>query len=252
MGGILQTFLGLQGQVGSPILPATLPNLTLWYNTDQNIVSKVTLNVSNEVTQLKDLSNFGHPANSRNAKYPDYVTNVLNGLNGIEFTASNQDNLDINPISWAVGLSGFSLYVVAKPTSFVSSFPLVNTNLGLGIQWNGTNWQIGGAGGVSTANSVVNNTNNAHIYGFIFDGAQTGDANRIKFRYDRTPQTLTFTSSPSTITASASTMYFCGNNRNAPTSFMDGYLFEVLIWTRALSNNEITGVENYIKSHWGI
>ena len=254
MGGIMMPYLSTLAQVGVPIDPNEIPNLSLWYNPDVNTAPKVTLNGSTEVTQIIDLSGAGHPANSFGARYPDYVTNVLNGLSGVRYTSANLDNLDINPIAWAQNQSGFTLYVVARPTAIPGTqFPLVVTDANLGIQWTGTAWQVGAGGGLATTATATNNTATAHIYGLIFDGAATGNANRLKFRYDRQPQTLTFSSSPGTATsASASTMYFGGNNRNNPKSYMDGYLFEVMIWLRALNASEILGTEAYIRGHWGI
>lgn len=253
MGGIMMPYLSTLAQVGGAIQPNEIPNLNLWYNPDVNVTSKVTVNGSNEVTQIIDLSGSGHPANSFGAKYPDYVTGALNGHNAVRYTSLNLDNLDINPISWAQNQAGFTIYVVAKPTTIPGTqFPLVVTDANLGIQWTGSAWQVGAASGIATA-SVTNNTAVPHIYGMIFNGAATGNANRLKFRYDRSEQVLNFSASPGTATSgSAATMYFCGNNRNNPKSYMDGYLFEVMIWLRALTASECIGTEAYIREHWGI
>lgn len=254
MAGILMPYVGILGQAsGLVIAPNNIPNLSLWYNPDVNTASKVTVNGSNEVTQILDLSGSGHPANSLNARYPDYATNVLNGLGGVLFNGVD-DNSDINPIAWAHSLSGFTVYTVARPTTVgAAAWPLTITNENLGIKWNGTAWQVGAASGLGTV-TVTNNTATAHIYGMIFDGSATGNANRLRFRYDRAEQTLDYgaTTVGTATSGTASTMYFCGNRRNAPTEYMAGYLFEVLIWTRALNANEITGTEAYIQEHWGI
>lgn len=247
--------MGLLAQQGLVVYrPEQIPNLSLWYNPDQNTAAKVTLNGSNEVTRINDLSSAGHPADSFGAKYPDYATNVLNGLNAVQYTAANSDNLDINPISWAQNQGGFTLFVVAQPTSVpATQFPLVVTDANLGIQWSGTNWQVGAAGATATTSTATNDTSRAHIYGMIFNGAGIGNAGRLRFRYDRVEQTLTYSANVGIATSStASTMYFCGNNRNTPKSYMSGYLFEVMVWLRGLSNSEILGTENYIRSHWGI
>lgn len=255
MSGIVLPIFGQLAQQGlNAIAPASIPNLSLWYNPDQNTAAKVTLNGSNEVTQVIDLSGAGHPANSFGSKYPDYATNVLNGLNAVQFTAANSDNLDINPIAWAQSQTGFTMFSVVRPTTISGAFPLVNTDGGLGIQWNGTAWQVGGGGGVATPSTpITNDTSKAHIYAIIFNGSAATDATKLRFRYDRQDIPLTFTSSPGTATSgTARTMYFCGNNRNSPNAFMSGYLFEVMIWLRALNATEISGTEAYIKQHWNI
>lgn len=255
MGGILLPIIGELAQQGGAIAPDQIPNLSLWYNPDQNVASKVTLNGTSEVTQVIDLSGLGHPANSFGAAYPDYITNAWNGHGAPRYTAANADNLDINPIAWAQSLPGFTIFSVVWPTTIgATAFPLTNSDTGLGVQWNGTAWQIGGGGGVATPSpAIVNDVSRPHIYAIVFDGAQTGDANRLKFRYDRAQQNLAFTASPGTATSSAAkTFYFCGNNRANPKASMNGYLLEVMIWTRALNTQEILGTETYIKQHWNI
>jgi hypothetical protein len=42
-----------------------------------------------------------------------------------------------------------------------------------------------------------------------------------------------------------------GGNALAST-YMDGYIGEVLIWTRALTASEITSVEYYINQKWAL
>lgn len=254
MGGIIMPIMGILAQMGGVIAPNQIPNLSLWYNPDVNTATKVTLNNSNEVTQIVDLSGAGHPANSFGSKYPDYVTNVQNGLAGVRYTVANSDNLDINPIAWAQSRPGFTIYTVARPTTFnTSAWPLTATDTNLGVKWNGTAWQVGGGGGLATV-SLANDTTRPHIYGLVFDGTKTGNAERLRFRYDGIDQALNFgATTVGTVTSSAAkTFYFGGNNRDTPNQFMDGYLFEVMIWLRALNQQEILGTENYISAHWNI
>ena len=92
----------------------------------------------------------------------------------------------------------------------------------------------------------------------LFDGSQTGNANRQVFRYDQAAKTLTFTGTIGTTTGSPAYWYFGGDNRSGAaggalaSTYMDGYIGEVLIWTRALSSSEITSVEAYINQKWGL
>ena len=154
----------------------------------------------------------------------------------------------------------FTIYVIARPTSFpITKFPLLYTDTDLGIWWNGTNWSAGQSIGNYGTTTLTNDTSNFHIYGFIFDGTQTGNANRLKFRYDRTDQTLTFTGTIGTTTGTPAYMFFGGDNRGSvgagnalSGTYMDGYIGEVLIFTRSLSASEITSTENYIKTKWNI
>ena len=52
--------------------------------------------------------------------------------------------------------------------------------------------------------------------------------------------------------------YFGGNNRSGgaggalATTYMDGYIGEILIWTRTLTGSEIASVEYYLNQKWGL
>ena len=54
-------------------------------------------------------------------------------------------------------------------------------------------------------------------------------------------------------------MFFGGDNRGSvgagnslSSTYMNGYIGEVLIFTRAITPSEITSTENYIKTKWNI
>lgn len=256
-------YLSTIAQAGGLVIstPQSLPNLSLWYNADYGTAANfgsVTAN-GGSVGKWKDLTGVSQDANVRGGagKSPSYSTPILNGLGAVFYQSSGSNNLDINPITWAQSKSGFTIYVVGKNTALgASARPLTVSDGNLGMRWNGSAWQVGAATGLATA-STASETSNWHIYGIIFDGSKT-DADqttqnnlRLRFRYDRADQTLTFSANPGTATsASASYFYFGGNNNVG--EYMDGYLAEVLIWTRALTANEISAVENYINTKWGI
>lgn len=103
--------------------------------------------------------------------------------------------------------------------------------------------------------TVTNDTTKFHTYGLIFNGAASGNANRLQFRYDKAATTLTYTGNVTANTGSINYFFFGGNNRNVGDTqgtFMDGYIGEVLIWTRALNSSEILAAETYIANKWAI
>lgn len=251
--------------------PNVLPNLSLWYNgsssaTTVNGVTTNNFNVSvvdgTSISAWNDISGGGHASNVNGGtgKQPNYATPIQNGLGALFYTSANSENLDINPIAWSQNLSGFSIYIVARPTSLpATQFPLVVTDTSLGVWWNGTNWSIGQSVGNRGTVTVTNDTTKFHIYGMIFDGTQTGNANRLKFRYDRVDQTLSFTGTIGTSTGTPTYMFFGGDNRGSvgagnalSGTYMDGYIGEVIIFTRAINATEIVQTENYIKTKWNI
>jgi hypothetical protein len=270
MGGIMMPYMGAMAGQQVVTNPSSLPNLSLWYNasTSATVVNGVsTNNFQGAVVNTTSISKWvdlqavagDSNVNGGTGKEPNYATPIQNGLGAVLFTSSNSENLDINPTAWAQSLSGYSVYVVARPTSTpVTAFPLVVSDTSLGIWWNGTNWSAGITAGNRGTVTLTNDTTKFHIYGLIFDGSQTGNANRLKLRYDTADQTLTFTGTIPTTTGSPAYMYFGGDNRSGGAggalsgTYMDGYIGEVLIYTRALSSGEIAGVEGYIKAKWGL
>lgn len=274
MGGILLPIFGDYAAQGSAVVPNQIPNITLWYNAsaNQTLVNNVLTNnfQSNpltdgtEVTKWKDLSGVGQDANVYNAgggNGPLYKTGIQNGLSSLLYASANKRNLDINPIgAWAKLQAGFTIYTVLKITSLpASAVQVLVTDANLGHQWTGTYWQVGAAGGLATAQSTTISTTSWTMHGMVFDGNYTNanqalqNAGRLVYRYNKAQQTMTFSANPGTQTSNtASVMYVGGNNRSAPLSYMDGYIGEILMWTRTLTATEIGQVETYLSQKWGL
>lgn len=266
MGGIMMPYMGDMGQQGY-VAPNQIPNLSLWYNgsassTTVNGVVKTNFQAAvtngSSISKWTDLQAVGGDSNvfGGGANNPTYTIPIQNGLGSVTYNSANSNNLDINPTAWAQNLSGMSIYVVSRPTSFPGTvFPLTVTDTSLGMWWNGTTWSIGQSAGNFGTSSITNDTTKFHMYGMIFDGSQTGNANRLKFRYDKTTPTLTFTGTVGTTTSTPAYFFFGGDARNSGTFsklYMSGYIGEVLIWTRTLSAIEIASVELYINTKWGL
>ena len=269
MGGVAMPYLSSMAQMGY-VTPNIIPNLSLWYNASASstVVSGVStanfdVTVSNgtRIGSWIDLSGLGHPANVNggNSNKPSYTTSLQNGLGAVSYTAASTYNLDINPSTWSNGLAGFTLYVLARPTSLpATAFPLMVSDLSNGIWWNGTNWSAGISAGNRGTVTVTNDTTKFHIYGLVFDGSQTGNANRLKFRYDRAATTLTFTGTIPALTPSNAYWFVGGDNRSGAnggalaTTYMDGHIGELMIWTRSLTTSEQHSVELYLNTKWAL
>lgn len=269
MGGIMMPYMASMGQQGY-VAPNQIPNLSLWYNgsaSTTTVNNVVTNNFSTSVTNGSsiskwiDLQGVGGDSSVQggSSRNPTYTIPIQNGLGSVTYAAASSNNLDVNPLGWMASLSGFSIYVVSRPTNLpVTQFPLTVTDTSTGMWWNGTNWSIGVTAGNRGTATVTNDTAKFHIYGMVFDGTQTGNANRLKFRYDRADKTMTFTGTIPATTGSPAYFFFGGNNRSAGVggalagTFMDGYIGEVLIWTRTLSASEQSSVEYYLNQKWGL
>lgn len=273
MTGILMPYMAVAGQGGTAVI-SNIPNLTLWYNASANTTTLNNVAIDNfqsnpltdgtTVTKWKDVSALGQDANQNNAgggAGPTYKTNIQNSLSALLYASASKNNLDINPIgAWARLQAGFTIYVVGKFTTLgASNIQIAVTDANLGHQWSGAYWQVGAGGGLATAQSTTISTSSWTQHGMIFDGSQTNanvgiqNSLRLVYRYNKAQQVLTYSANVGAQTSNtASVMYIGGNNRNIPRSFMDGYLGEVLMWTRALNAQEIAQVESYISTKWGI
>lgn len=94
--------------------------------------------------------------------------------------------------------------------------------------------------------------------GQILDGTQT-DANitiqnnkRLKFRINGVEQALTFSTNVGTATSGSATGLFVGGDSQPPANPFNGFIAEMMIWTRALTFTEILSVESYLAEKWAI
>jgi hypothetical protein len=265
MGGIMLPYFGSTAGRQSQPDPNQLPSLNLWYNASAsttNINGVSTNNFSTAVVNgdpivaWDDLSGTGHPANrSGGSTFCTYVIPWLNGLGAVRFDPANLSNLDINPIGWSQNLSGFTIYVLAKANDYSALFPLAVNDTNLGIKFDGTYMAAGAAGGIGQAQGWALDTSAVHVFGMIFDGTQTGNDNRLNFRIDGVDQSLNFgATTVGTVTNSLSTYFYVGGENKAGITlgFMNGYIGEVMMWTRALNLSEQLGVESYLSNKWGI
>lgn len=270
----MMPYMGSMAQQGGIVDPNQIPSLSLWYNASANQTDVNGVLINNfqtnpltdgtEVTKWKDLSGVGQDANIYNAgggAGPTYKTSIQNTLSALLYNSASKNNLDINPIgSWAKLQSGFTIYIAGYWTTLgAGNIQIAVSDANLGHQWSGVYWQVGAGGGLATAQSTTINTGAWTMHGMIFDGSYTNanqalqNAGRMVYRYNKADQTLTFSANPGTQTSNTATvMYIGGNNRTTPKSYMDGYLGEVMIWTRTLNATEISQVEAYLSSKWGI
>lgn len=250
--GIIQAWVG-----PSPVNnPNQIPDISLWYDaTDGSAAQFGTAKTNGAViTTWVDLTGAGHDANKAGTSTvkPSWLANAQNGKGVVDFVSGESDSLDINPIAWAQNLSGATIYVVHKLDALTIERTITTTSANdFNIRTDSTNPVVEFAGGVGTATGIASDLN-YHMVGAIFDGTQTGNANRLKMRYDGVQATLNFgaTTVGTATDASASYMYL---SRNAGgTVFTDGKIGTVMIFTRALSTAECLQVEGYLKNIWGL
>lgn len=232
--------------------PNVLPNLQVWYDaTDGAVFTPSNPTDNSTFTQWGDKSAFAHNANPSGGATvrPTYQTNEQNGLSVVRFDGVN-DNLTINPATWAASLSGFTIYLVAKITNTTGTRTITSSDQnGQKIYWNGSNWAVSTSGGIGVS-TVTADTTKFKIFGLIYDGTLTGNANRLKFRYNETEQTLTFTGTVSATTSASTSVLNIGWYNNS--EYFAGDVGEVLYFSRAATVSEIGGIESYLSNRWAI
>lgn len=233
--------------------PTKLVNLQVWYNADVSNTTNFNVAPTNaaDISQWKDRSGTGHNANqSGNASVkPAWYSGVQNNLGVLRFNGTSE-SLSINPIAFLNSLPGFTMMVVAKMTSATGVRPITCTDTdGMKIYFDGTNWNTKIAGGVGTS-TVIGDTSKFHIFTLVFDGTQTGNANRSKFRYDGAEQILSYTGTVGTATSATSTTLYVG--QDTASNFFQGDIGEMLMFTRTLNTSELLATEAYLKYHWAL
>lgn len=235
------------------------PSLTIWYDVLSSQVNNTSVPVTDGtfITSWADKSATAHDANTtgNTANKPKYQLNIQNGKAAIYFDGVN-DTFTVNPITQLQSVSGYTYFVVCKTNSIAKQQTLsVMKGSGAGdiqelfLQFGSTGVVTVGAAG-ATATSLTTNTN-FHIHTLVFDGSQTGNANRLKHRVDGVQQTLTFTGTVGA-TANAGTTYFYMGTDTANNNDFDGYVTEVIVYTKTLTQSDIIGTETYLKNIWGI
>lgn len=260
MAGIMMPYMGAMGQQGSIVRPSEIASLNLWY--DASVANATNFNPvptdGTVVTAWVDKLGNGRDANQATAnRKPLWRANQRNGLGSIQFDGTN-DNFTLNPIPWALSLSGQTTYILFRAAALTNNMHIQSTNTG-GYKFylSGSNWAVETGGGVAVSNSG-SDTTNYHYMGMIFDGTQT-DANtttqnnlRLKFRYDGSAKTLTFSSNVNTTTSASANTLNIGADSSGSNNYFNGYIAELMIWTRRLNDTEIQQVESYLKTKYNL
>lgn len=204
-------------------------------------------------TQWTDKSNFAHNANPIGGATTraSYQTNEQNTLSVVRFDGN--DGLSINPYASLASASALTVFMVMKMTSTTGNPAVFSTNSGAtGVSYDSSagKFLIKAASGVGTS-TVVNDSASFHIHSFAFNGSESTNSTRLKYRYDKTDITLNFgaTTVGSALSASNTTLYI-GNNNGS--NFYTGDIAEFLIFTHVLTSTEIVNVENYLSTKWDL
>lgn len=211
------------------------------------------------ISTWKDVYLASHDANKGGGSSvkPVWVSGAQNNLGIVRFNAANSQSLNINPVNSPApglqGITGYSLHIVAKFTSVTNGVirPLCASNTGgFKIFHDGTNLSCTTSGGTGVS-TLTGDVNNFHIFSLLYDGTKTGNANRLRFRYDRNEQILNFGATTVGATTNASATYFYLGEDGAG-NYLYGDIGELILYSRVLSSTELVSVERYLKNKWAI
>ena len=245
-----------------------LPNLEVQY--DASVASASTFNsgVITSGTEVTSWHNAGgltsHDWNSTGGRRPEWFSNIHNGYGVVRFNsttsgtptgedADNNEILSINPIAYLQSLSATTMILLYRSLDTSAGRRIMTTTNTSGFQWgqNGTQYVGGHAGATFTVDTATVDTNFHHIV-LIFDGSQTGNANRLKARLDGADVTLTFSGTVGTATSASAADFYGGCDTAGNNNYFIGDIGELLIFTRALTTSEVLAVETYLSNKWGI
>ncbi len=204
-------------------------------------------------TQWTDKSSFAHNANPYGGALTraSYQTNELNGLSVVRFDGN--DGLTINPYSSLVNASAVTIFVVAK-LSATAGYPKLfgqSQSFDMFYSTDSNSWRfnVAGAGPITSTGA---NDGAFHIHTIAFDGTQSTNATRFKYRRDKINNTLNFGITPVGTTIGPASQLDIGFYSIGSSQFMTGDIAEFLIFTKALSTTQIQNVENYLSTKWGL
>ena len=223
--------------------------LQVWFDGADGGQFTPTVSDGDTFTQWTDKSNFAHNANPTGGATtrPTFRSAVQNGKSIVRFDGTN-DCLSVNPVAWSQSLSGMSMIIVSKFSNTSGTQTLTTSDqddMGIFID---TNFKVSMAG--ASADSSTAADTSFHIHSLVFDGTQSGNAARLVYRLDGSGKTLTFTGTIGATTSASNGTIFIGCDDSA--EFMNGDVGEVLMFNKALSGAEVSGVESYLTTKWGL
>ena len=231
---------------------SSIPDLQVWY-TSVDTASFVP-NATDESTfnQWTDQTDYAHNANSTGSSKPSYEdTTPKNTYGYVEFNGS--EALSVNPVSWAQSKPGFTLFMVAKLNSTTGDQYLMQSDQGdFRISFNNTDVTVGMGAHTQSEASVIDT--DWHVHSLQYDESGRPDAAAaLLYSLDGSGVVLTNISGTIPATTSASNQYiYIGAADQSGTDGLNGYVGEVIMFSRALNLTELRNVENYLKARWDI
>jgi hypothetical protein len=234
-GGFFQAWWGAK----SGFNPTRLPNLIFWIDASQ----ASTVNVDGgRVAAITDLSTNAYTVQQlTTANRPAYLTAAKNGLNAMGFTGASNHFLNVTTNAIPNSHTVFSVF--RRGTSGVNSLPLGGTTP-YPFLWFSDNVVYQRSSDNFTSHGSSTNTG-----WFYVTTRRTGTT---QMRVRRNGATLSDVTTGTGITNPASDNWSAIGRASAFNYNTTGDIAEVVVYNRALSDEEVLQIENYLATKWGI
>ena len=233
--------------------------LGIWYDASDGLQFNPNGTNGTNITQWSDKAAIAHnaaPIGGPSTR-PTVTTNYQNGKTVLYFDGG--DGLSVNMSTYLQSLTGSTFIVVGKVTSlgttnqeqhFIEGANGTTPLDAYSLILNGsTGYNVFVAGGKATSNATADT--NFHIHTVVFNGSGATNSDKLKHRFDGVEKTLTFSQNVGTTTSAVINTLAIGAQGDS-TAFLTGYIGEILLYTRTLTQSEITNTESYLKNKWGI
>ena len=237
----------------------SMKNLVAWYETtsEKSILeaeSEDGFTVSNWAdTNPTAITKLDMPQATAGRR-PTYSKDCINGLPAIKFNGVDQYfekayTADLNP-------ANFTIFAVTKILAVPSYGAILSSRSATGgpagyivyadpgapnfEMWlgNGVNW-----GATNTAIPLT--TNKTYVTSYTFNGSTVTT-------YSAGASIGSITENSFRVNGDRNTRIGAGSNESAATFFLNGHIGEIIIFDRALKNEERNSIEKYLGQKWGV
>ena len=233
--------------------PSTFANLEGQYDASVNTFIKPPgATDGTTITQWLDQSDAGHNLNSTGSKKPAWYSNVKNSLGALRYDGTD-DCLNINPVPYLDGIANASFYIVLKPTATTGDTAMGTDTDEFKVYSDTGAWKVAMAGvtaGQASGTDANISAGSWYYIGVNYDGTAGTNADRLQFRVNGNPITLSFSGTVGSSAGSGSTEFEVGCSNN--TNFFAGDIAEFFIFRATLTSDEISQVETYLSNKWSI
>ena len=228
-----------------------------WYNspaTGNDWVPQNPVNGS-EITSWNDTSLYPiqHNLIANLNQEPEYTTNVQNGLPAI-FYDGFTDRMSATSFSELGSKTGATMFIVCKFLDNTSQQTVSTTNMNdfnLSVTGATIRYNVRMAGGVGTDTTSSVDTN-FHLHTVMYDSTLFSNDSRLKYYRDQVQRTLNFgTTTVGASTDALSSILYISQSQLG-TQLFYGYIAEIIIYDRTLSNDERLIVEDYLLTKWNL